>query len=146
MKEHTIWELRSPLAADRVIAALIEFTDDRARIWRETSHPDVYRVHDRGPTWTEVTEGIPRAWRGERYDWSAPGIVTLHQLDSNIAEPGGLIAYQIDADRRGSRVRCDRHRSFRGTRAGRLAAIYMRLFGPCILRHQFAAGLQRIDD
>lgn len=146
MREHTIWEIRSPLAPDRVIAAPIEFTDDRARIWRETSHPDVYRVHARGPTWMEVTEGIPRAWSRGRHDWSAPGIVALYQLDSNIAEPGGLIVYRIDADGNGSTVRCERLRSFRVTRAGRLAAVYMRPFVPRILCDQFAAGLRRIGD
>ncbi len=145
MIEHTTWELRSALRPDAVVAALTAFDDDRVRIWRETSHADVYRVHEVGSDWAEVTEGIPFAWSRERYDWSVPGVVTLRQLDSNIALPaGGLIVYGIEADGTGSRIRCDRHRTFRPTRSGRMAGTYMRLFALWILRRQFAGGLSRV--
>lgn len=147
MNEHTTWELWTPLSPEQVIRALTDFDDDRARTWRETSHPDIYEVHAEGPGWTEVTEGVPYAWSRERYDWSRPGVVELRQLDSNIADPaGGRIVYTIGPDGGGSTVHCDRHRSFRGTRAGRLAAIYMRILGPWILRRQFAAGLRRVGE
>lgn len=87
MKEHTRWVLRSGLTPDAIVAALTTFTDDRVRIWRETSHPAVYGVHEVGAGWAEVTEGVPYAWSRERYDWSVPRIVSLRQLESNIAIP-----------------------------------------------------------
>jgi hypothetical protein len=145
VKEHTRWVMRSDLSPDAIVAALTTFSDDRARIWRETSHPDVYHVHEVGPDWADVTEGVPSAWSRERYDWSVPGVVTLRQLDSNIAiAADGLIEYRIEPDGTGSVVHCDRRRSFRPTRAGRLAGTYMNVFGSWILRRQFAAGLARV--
>jgi len=57
----------------------------------------------------------------------------------------GLIEYRIEADGSGSRISRDRHRSFRPTRQGRLAGSYMLVFGPWILRRQFAAGLRRVS-
>src|SRR5215207_3092558 len=66
---------------------------DRARVWRETSHPEVYRLHWLGDDQAEVTEGVPFAWSRERYDWSQPGAVTLTQLASNVAR-NGIIRYE----------------------------------------------------
>ena len=133
MNEHTRWELRSTLMPDVILAAITAFTVDRPRIWKETSHPQVYQVHEVGPEWADVTEGDPFAWSREHYDWSQPGIVTLRQLDSNVADPsGGHIEYRVTADGPGSVIRCERRRAFRSTWTGLIAGSYMRLFGPWI--------------
>ena len=114
VNERTRWTCGRACRPTSCRRALTVFNDDRARIWRETSHPDVYRVHELGPDWADVTEGVPYAWSRERYDWSEPGIITLRQLDSNIAVPSeGLIEYRIEADGSGSLMRCDRRRTFR---------------------------------
>jgi hypothetical protein len=145
LAEHTTWELESALRPGDVLAALVHFGPDRTRIWTETTHPKVYRVHEVGPTWAVVTEGVPSAWSRERYDWARPGIVTLSQLDSNVALPGGTITYTIAPAGSGSRVICDRVRTYVGTPDGLLAGIFMRLVGRLILRWQFARGLARAE-
>ena len=143
--ERTHWELDTPLSVEAVTDALVDFSPRRAVIWKETCDPAVYRVHALGDTWAEVTEGVSSAWSRERYDWSVPGLVTLTQLDSNIAEPVGTIRYEITArPDGGARIVCERYRVFRGTR-GRVFGTVMVLLGPHILRAQFRASLDRIE-
>ena len=145
MREHTRWTLRTSLSTTAVIDAPTDFGPDRARIWPETSHPAVYVVHEVGDTWAEATEGVPHAWSRERYDWSEPGRVSLDQLDSNVALPGGRIEYTITGvPGGGSSIICDRRRIFRQTPRGILAGTFMRLFGPAILRRQFEGSLRRL--
>jgi hypothetical protein len=146
IREHTIWTMTSSLPPDRVIAALIDFSDDRRRIWAETSHRAVYRVHAVGDTWAEVTEGVAFSWSRERYDWSAPGVVTLDQLESNVAIPAdGRIVYTVTAAGSGvgSHIRCDRRRTFKSSPRGLVAGAIMRTVGPGVLRRQFATSLRR---
>jgi hypothetical protein len=142
--EHTRWQLDTPLAADAVVAALVDFSPRREVIWKETCDPAVYRVHAVGHTWADVTEGVSYAWSRERYDWSLPEVVTLTQLEANIAEPVGTIRYTIAAQPDGgSRIVCERYRVFRGSR-GRMLGTFMVLFGRWILRSQFRAALERM--
>lgn len=143
--ERTHWELDTPLSVQAVTEALVDFSPRREVIWKETCDPAVYRVHQVGATWADVTEGVSYAWSRERYDWSLPGVVTLTQLESNIAEPVGTIQYAISplADG-GARIVCDRYRVFRGPR-GRVLGTVMVLFAPRILRMQFRGSLERVE-
>ena len=142
--EHTRYVLYSRLPPRRGIEALVDFSDRRPQIWTETCDPKVYRVHSVGTSDAEVTEGVSYAWSRERYDWSQPGIVTLDQLESNVALPGGRIRYSVLPFGEGSRIECDRRRIFRGIR-GRLAGTVMVLLGAPILRRQLAVGLRRYE-
>ena len=142
--ERTRWQLDTPLPAVQVIAALVDFSPRRQVIWKETCDPAVYRVHAVGHTWAEATEGVSYAWSRERYDWSVPEVVTLTQLDSNIAEPVGTIRYTIaPLPDGGARIVCERYRLFRGLR-GRVFGTFMVLFGSRILRAQFRESLRRV--
>jgi hypothetical protein len=143
--EHTRWQLDTPLAADVVTAALVDFSPRRQVIWKETCDPAVYRVHAVGHTWAEVTEGVSYAWSRERYDWSMPEVVTLTQLDSNIAQPVGTIRYTVaPLPDGGARIVCERYRVFRGAR-GRVLGTFMVLFGSVILQAQFRESMKRVD-
>jgi hypothetical protein len=86
------------------IAALTDFGPGRAEIWGN-SDPAHLRVHERGDTWAEVTEGSAPAaggvWQRLRYDWSVPGVVTLEVLDGNAFGRGGRWTYRLDPDGRG---------------------------------------------
>lgn len=141
--EHTTWVLETWMTPQAVLDALIDFGPDRAQIWTETSHPRIYAVNEVGPTWADVTEGVPISWSRERYDWSTPGVVTLTQLDSNVTLPTGRTRYTLTDDGAGTRIRCDRSRVYRNSLDGLLAGIVMRLFGGRVLRWQFARGLAR---
>ena len=142
--ERTRWQLDTSLTAGQVIAALVDFSPRRQVVWKETCDPAVYRVHAVGHTWAEATEGVSYAWSREHYDWSVPEVVTLTQLESNIAEPVGTIRYTIaPLPDGGARVVCERYRVFRGPR-GRVLGTFMVLFGPRILRAQFRTSLKRV--
>jgi hypothetical protein len=142
--EETRYELRVRHLPEVVIAALIDFTPRRPLIWPETSHPNVYRLHRLHATDAEVTEGLPFSWSRERYDWSEPGVVTLTQLDSNVARDG-LIRYDITPVQEGSRIVCTRSRAFYGTRA-RIAGTVMTLIGARLLKAQLRRGIERFVD
>jgi hypothetical protein len=142
--ERTRWQLDTPLSAGAVLSALVDFSPRRQVIWKETCDPAVYRVHAVGRDWAEVTEGVSYAWSRERYDWSVPEVVTLTQLDANVAQPVGTIRYTIASlPDGGARVVCERYRVFRGAR-GRVLGTFMVLFGSRILRAQFQESLRRV--
>ncbi|MES2210437.1 MAG: hypothetical protein V4515_09675 [Chloroflexota bacterium] len=141
--EHTTWELETWLPAAAVLSAIVDFGPARARIWKESSHPKVFAVHATGSTWADVTEGVTVSWSRERYDWSEPGVVRLTQLDSNVAERSGTIRYSLTPLPDGTRITCDRRRTYRGTFDGILTGLFMRTFGSRVLRWQFARGLAR---
>ena len=142
--ERTRWVLDYPLPAEAVRDALVDFSPSRELIWKETCDPAVYRVHSVGHSWAEVTEGVSYAWSRERYDWSEPEVVTVTQLESNIAEPVGIIRYTVAGmPNGGSRITCERYRVFRGPR-GRVAGSLMVLAGRWILRYQFRIALDRV--
>ena len=93
------FQVESPLAPDRVIAALVDFGDRRPDLWPAID-PSVYRVHEVGESWAEVTEGsdvLGGIWARERYDWSTPGVVTATIQDSNLWRPGGTWALKAEA-------------------------------------------------
>ena len=63
----------------------------------DISAADDLRVHGRGDTWAEVTEGSNAGgvWQRMRYDWSTPGEVRLDVLDSNAFGPGSRWTYRV---------------------------------------------------
>ncbi len=143
ISERTRWELDTWMAPAAVLRALTDFGPNRAKIWKETSHPRVYMVNDVGPTWADVTEGVTISWSRERYDWSTPGVVTLTQLDSNVMVPNGTTRYELTAMAEGTHITCTRSRTYRSTFDGTLAGAFMRLNGSRVMRWQFARGLAR---
>ena len=83
---------------ERFLAALTDFGPGRAQAWGNTDQAKL-TVHGRGATWAEVTEGSPAAgsiWQRSRYDWSAPGVVTIEVLDSNAFGPGSRWTYLLE--------------------------------------------------
>lgn len=146
INEHTTWQLETWLPTAAVLDAIVDFSANRALIWKESSHPKILTVHATGPTWAEVTEGVTVSWSRERYDWSRPGIVRLKQLDSNVAEPGGTVEYILTSVGSGTLVACERRRTYRATFDGILAGLFMRTFGGRVLRWQFRRGLARAAD
>jgi hypothetical protein len=89
-------------APEQFVAALTDFGPGRSAIWGNSS-PSRLVVHDRGPTWAEVTEGSDTGgvWQRLRYDWTAPDVVTLTVLDSNAFGRGSRWTYRLEPDRRG---------------------------------------------
>ena len=67
---------------EQFLAALTDFGPDRAEIWGN-SKEQFLKIHDRGDTWADVTEGSFGVWERLRYDWSNPLDILLTTTDSN---------------------------------------------------------------
>ena len=80
----------SDVPADTVLAAITEFSSRRPKLWPNID-PGVYKVHEVGADWADVTEGSSIAggvWTRERYEWSVPEVVRATVQDSNIFKSG----------------------------------------------------------
>lgn len=134
------FEVDSPLPPATVLANLTDFSERRTKLWPAID-PSVYRVHEVGDDWAEVTEGsdvFGGVWARERYDWSVPGVVTATLQDSNFWHPGGT--WQLRAAPReggGSRLHVIRDR-----RAKRPLAMLMEGVLKVVGRRQLAHDLK----
>jgi hypothetical protein len=81
---------------DVFVSALTDFGPGRAEVFGNNAAGDL-RVHERGETWAEVTEGSATGpvWQRSRYDWSTPGEVRIDVLDSNAFGPGSRWLYRV---------------------------------------------------
>lgn len=137
--------VESSLPPERVLAAATDFTERRPDIWPNVSRR-FYKVHDRGDTWAEVTEGsdmLGGIWARERYDWSTPGLVRGTVLDSNIFE-GGVWELRVEPNGSGgSRISVLNDRRPKGK--GKVAALMMSLVGKRILSGHLKKTLAIIE-
>jgi hypothetical protein len=91
------YEADGPIAADRFIAALTDFTPSRPELWPNLD-AKYYELHELGDTWADVTEGsefLGGVWARERYDWSEPGVVRLRLSKAIDFKPGSEIVYRV---------------------------------------------------
>jgi len=68
---------------EQFLAGLTDFGPDRSKIWGNSAG-EYFKVHSRGPTAADVTEGSIGIWERLRYDWSDPRRVTMTTTDSNL--------------------------------------------------------------
>ena len=67
---------------EQFLAGLTDFGPGRSKLF-SLSADDYLKVHDRGPTFADVTEGSSGTWERLHYDWSDPNRVVLKTTDSN---------------------------------------------------------------
>jgi len=101
-------DLQTQVSADRVRAALLDFTDNRPAVWPGID-PSLYEVYEVHETSADIREGsrMPgtKIWAKEHYDWSAPDTVTWTVRESNFCAPGSYVSATITArDDGGSHV------------------------------------------
>jgi hypothetical protein len=73
---------RTTLTPEQYIAGLTDFGPGRSKLFANST--DGYlKVHDRGPSQADVTEGSGGIWERLHYDWSDPNHVVLTTTDSN---------------------------------------------------------------
>jgi len=138
---HVSYGADGPVLPQRFIDALTDFSDRRPAIWPGLS-PRLYRVHDVGETWAEVTEGsdvLGGIWARERYDWSTAGVVTIRILESPFFRTGTTTTWQVSPTPSGCRVDVDLHRIARSPR-GLLVGVLVQLMG----KRRFAAELRTV--
>ena len=71
------------LAPEQYVAGLTDFGPGRSKIFGNSAD-DYLKVHDRGPSQADVTEGSGGIWERLHYDWSDPNHVVLTTTDSNL--------------------------------------------------------------
>lgn len=68
---------------EQFIAALTDFGPGRSKVFAASSDA-ITKVHSRGPTEADVTEGTHGLWERLHYDWSDPSHIVLKTTDSNV--------------------------------------------------------------
>jgi hypothetical protein len=68
---------------EEFVAALTDFGPGRANLF-PNSADNYLKVHDRGPTYADVTEGSSGIWERLHYDWSDLNRVVMTTTDSNL--------------------------------------------------------------
>jgi hypothetical protein len=141
------YEADGRLSADRFIAALTDFGERRPELWPNLD-AKFYKLHDRGDTWAEVTEGTDifgGVSARERYDWSEPGVVRLRLLEATDFKPGTEIVYRVTARPDGGcHVAVDFQRIAASLR-GRLVGLLVQLAGARRFRADLRVTLDRLD-
>jgi hypothetical protein len=70
------------LTPEQYIAGLTDFGLGRAKLFGNSAD-EYMKVHSRGPSQADVTEGSGGIWERLNYDWSNPNHVVLTTTDSN---------------------------------------------------------------
>jgi hypothetical protein len=138
-------DLDTDLPADRLIAALTDFCDQRPNVFANLD-PRFYRVHAVGDTWAEVTEGSAFAggvWERVRYDWSEPHTVRIQVLDGNAFGRGSSWLYQVEPKPAGAHIHFELRRVPRSPK-GRVLAGVLALVGARVFRADLQATLTRL--
>jgi len=140
------FSLDTNLPAEAVLAAAIDFTENRLHYWPNID-PRVYKVHGTTASTADVTEGsamLGGIWAREAYDWSQPNNVLATVQDSNAFRPGGkwhLRATPLMDG--GCRVEVVSNRVARGFK-GIVIGAMLTLFGARVMRAQLQQTLHII--
>jgi len=71
------------VTSEQCLAALTDFGPGRSKLFGNSAD-EYLKVHHRGPTEADVTEGSGGIWERLHYDWSDPNRVVLKTTDSNL--------------------------------------------------------------
>ena len=75
--------LTTTATPEQYIAGLTDFAPGRSKLFGNSA--DAYlKVHHKGPSQADVTEGSNGIWERLHYDWSSPDRVVLTTVDSNV--------------------------------------------------------------
>jgi hypothetical protein len=129
---------------EQFLAGLIDFGPDRSKLFGNSA--DQYlKVHHRGPSEADVTEGSNGIWERLRYDWSDPNRVVMRTTDSNLwgggsghtytftRQPDGTTDVEAVVVRDGKNVK------------GRVLGFVLGIFGERILGRELAKTVKAIE-
>jgi hypothetical protein len=129
---------------EQFVAGLTDFGPGRAKLF-SNSADDYLKVHDRGSTDADVTEGSGGIWERLRYDWSDPSHVVLTTTDSNAwgghsghtytltRQPDGTTKVDLVTVREGKNLK------------GRFLGIVLGTVGKSVLRKAFDNSVTAIE-
>jgi hypothetical protein len=132
------------LTPEQYIAGLTDFGPGRSKLFGNSA--DKYlKVHDRGSSQADVTEGSGGIWERLHYDWSDPNHVVLTTTDSNTwggasghtytfkRRPDGLTDIDVVVIREGKNLK------------GRLLALVVGTIGKGVLDKAFKHSVGAIE-
>src|SRR6201993_4523491 len=82
------------LTPERYVAGLTDFGPGRSKLFGNSSD-EYLKVHSRGDTQADVTEGSRGIWERLHYDWSDPNHVKLTTTDSNVFDGASGYTYTV---------------------------------------------------
>ncbi|HXJ22439.1 MAG TPA: hypothetical protein VMT03_19635 [Polyangia bacterium] len=90
---------RTTATPEQFIAALTDFGPGRSKLFGNSSD-DYLKVHGRGATEADVTEGSAGIWERLHYDWSDPNRVVMKTIDSNLwgGNSGHVYTFRRNSD------------------------------------------------
>jgi len=141
------FDVDSSVSAERMIAALTDFTDNRLKLW-PTIDKRYYQVHSVSESSADVTEGsaVFGGLHGrEHYDWSTPGLVRATVSNSNIAVDDGVWEFRVvPGPNRGSHVTVNFDRKMYGVK-GSCIAIMLGLMAKQAFRSNFMKTVKILE-
>ena len=129
---------------DQFIAGLTDFGAGRSEIFGNSAD-DYLKVHHRGPTDADVTEGSGGIWERLHYDWSNPRRVVMKTTDSNLwggrsghiysftPRPDGTTDVDADVVREGKNLK------------GRMLGLVLGTVGKRVLEKAFTNTVRAIE-
>ncbi len=129
---------------EQYIARLVDFGPGRSKFFGNSA--DQYlKVHRRGPTNADVTEGSGGVWERLHYDWSDPNRVVMRTTDSNIW--GGASGHTYTFTRRpDGRTDLDAVVVREGKNfKGRMLGLVLGTIGKSVLRKAFENTVKAIE-
>src|SRR5215813_7283948 len=132
------------LTPEQYVAGLTDFGPGRAKLFGNSAD-EYLKVHNRGPSQADVTEGSSGIWERLHYDWSDPKHVVLTTTDSNLwggrsghtytltRQPNGTTDVDVVIVRDGKNLK------------GRLLGVFLGIAGKGQLEKWFAKTLKAIE-
>jgi len=132
------------LTPAQYIAGLTDFGPGRSKLFGNSAD-EYLKVHSRGPSQADVTEGSGGIWERLHYDWSDPNHVVLSTTDSNLwggasghtytftRRPDGLTDIDVVVVRDGKTLK------------GRLLGLVVGTIGKGVLEKAFKNSVRAIE-
>jgi len=132
------------LTPEQYIAGLTDFGPGRSKLFGNSAD-EYLKVHRRGSSEADVTEGSGGIWERLHYNWSDPNQVVLTTTDSNIwggasghtysftRQPDGLTDIDVVVVREGKNFK------------GRLLGLLLRTIGRSVLEKAFINSVKAIE-
>ena len=129
---------------EQFIAGLTDFGPGRAQLFGNSTD-EYLKVHEKGSTYADVTEGSSGIWERLHYDWSDPKHVVLTTTDSNfwggrsghtytlMPQPNGTTDVDVVIVREGKNFK------------GRMLGAFLGIIGKGQLEKWFAKTLKAIE-
>jgi hypothetical protein len=132
------------LTPEQYVAGLTDFGPGRSKLFGNSAD-DYLKVHQRGLSEADVTEGSGGIWERLHYDWSNPNHVVLTTTDSNVwggasghtynftHHPNGTTDVDVVVVREGKNLK------------GRLLGLVLKTIGRSVLEKAFENSVKAIE-